>query len=252
MLVGRENDMAVIEVSHLKKSFGANDVLHDISFSVGQGDVISVIGPSGSGKSTMLRCINLLETPTDGEILFHGKDVRGKDVSLTDYRSKVTMVFQSFNLFNNMTAFRNCTIGAEKVLGLSKAEAEARAEKYLSKVGMAAYRNAKPRQLSGGQKQRVAIARALCMEPEVILFDEPTSALDPEMVGEVLAVMKSLAAEGLTMIVVTHEMAFARDVSSRVIFMDGGYIEEEGTPEEIFGNPKKERTKEFLSRYFEK
>ncbi len=252
MLAGRENDMSLIEVSHLKKSFGANDVLHDISFSVGQGDVISVIGPSGSGKSTMLRCINLLETPTGGEILFHGKDVRGKDVSLTDYRSKVTMVFQSFNLFNNMTAFRNCTIGAEKVLGLSKAEAEKRAEEYLSKVGMAAYKNAKPRQLSGGQKQRVAIARALCMEPEVILFDEPTSALDPEMVGEVLSVMKSLAADGLTMIVVTHEMAFARDVSSRVIFMDGGYIEEEGTPAEIFGNPKKERTKEFLSRYFEK
>lgn len=149
MLAGRENDMSLIEVSHLKKSFGANDVLHDISFSVNQGDVISVIGPSGSGKSTMLRCINLLETPTGGEILFHGKDVRGKDVSLTDYRSKVTMVFQSFNLFNNMTAFRNCTIGAEKVLGLSKAEAEARAEKYLSKVGMAAYKNAKPRQLSG-------------------------------------------------------------------------------------------------------
>lgn len=244
--------MAVIEVSHLKKSFGGNDVLHDISFSVNQGDVISVIGPSGSGKSTMLRCINLLETPTDGEILFHGEDVRGNGISLTEYRSKVTMVFQNFNLFNNMTAFRNCTIGAEKVLGLSKAEAEERAERYLSKVGMAAYKNAKPRQLSGGQKQRVAIARALCMEPEVILFDEPTSALDPEMVGEVLAVMKSLAAEGLTMIVVTHEMAFARDVSSRVIFMDGGYIEEEGTPEEIFGNPKKERTKEFLSRYFEK
>ena len=244
--------MAVIEVSQLKKSFGENDVLHDISFSVNQGDVISVIGPSGSGKSTMLRCINLLETPTDGEILFHGEDVRGNGISLTEYRSKVTMVFQNFNLFNNMTAFRNCTIGAEKVLGLSKAEAEERAERYLSKVGMAAYKNAKPRQLSGGQKQRVAIARALCMEPEVILFDEPTSALDPEMVGEVLAVMKSLAAEGLTMIVVTHEMAFARDVSSRVIFMDGGYIEEEGTPEEIFGNPKKERTKEFLSRYFEK
>ena len=244
--------MAVIEVSHLKKSFGGNDVLHDISFSVNQGDVIRVIGPSGSGKSTMLRCINLLETPTDGEILFHGEDVRGNGISLTEYRSKVTMVFQNFNLFNNMTAFRNCTIGAEKVLGLSKAEAEERAERYLSKVGMAAYKNAKPRQLSGGQKQRVAIARALCMEPEVILFDEPTSALDPEMVGEVLAVMKSLAAEGLTMIVVTHEMAFARDVSSRVIFMDGGYIEEEGTPEEIFGNPKKERTKEFLSRYFEK
>ena len=185
----------VIEVSHLKKSFGANDVLHDISFSVNQGDVISVIGSSGSGKSTMLRCINLLETPTEGNIFFHGEDIQGREISLTKYRSKVTMVFQNFNLFNNMTAFRNCTIGAEKVLGISKEEAEERAEKYLSKVGMAAYKNAKPRQLSGGQKQRVAIARALCMEPEVILFDEPTSALDPEMVGEVLSVMKSLAAD---------------------------------------------------------
>ncbi len=241
---------SIIEVSHLKKSFGANDVLHDISFSVNQGDVISVIGSSGSGKSTMLRCINLLETPTEGNIFFHGEDIQGRDISLTKYRSKVTMVFQNFNLFNNMTAFRNCTIGAEKVLGISKEEAEERAEKYLSKVGMAAYKNAKPRQLSGGQKQRVAIARALCMEPEVILFDEPTSALDPEMVGEVLSVMKSLAAEGLTMIIVTHEMAFARYISSRVIFMDRGYIEEEGAPADIFGNPQKQRTKEFLSRYF--
>ena len=243
--------MSLIEVSHLKKSFGANDVLHDINFSVEPGDVISVIGSSGSGKSTMLRCINLLEKPTGGSVSFHGKDISEKGVSLAEYRSKVIMVFQSFNLFNNMSVLKNCTVGVQKVLKLSKSEAEARAEKYLSKVGMSAYQNAKPRQLSGGQKQRVAIARALCMEPEVILFDEPTSALDPEMVGEVLAVMKSLAKDGLTMIVVTHEMAFARDVSKKVIFMDGGYIEEEGTPEQIFGAPEKARTKEFLSRYFE-
>ena len=242
--------MSVIEVSHLKKSFGENDVLHDISFSVESGDVISVIGSSGSGKSTMLRCINLLETPTDGSILFHGEEINKKGFPLTEYRSKVIMVFQSFNLFNNMSVLKNCTVGVQKVLKLSKTEAEERAEKYLSKVGMSAYKNAKPRQLSGGQKQRVAIARALCMEPEVILFDEPTSALDPEMVGEVLSVMKSLAAEGLTMIVVTHEMAFARDVSNKVIFMDGGYIEEEGAPEKIFGSPEKHRTQEFLARYF--
>lgn len=243
--------MSLIEISHLKKSFGANDVLHDINFSVEPGDVISVIGSSGSGKSTMLRCINLLEKPTGGSVSFHGKDISEKGVSLAEYRSKVIMVFQSFNLFNNMSVLKNCTVGVQKVLKLSRSEAEARAEKYLSKVGMSAYKNAKPRQLSGGQKQRVAIARALCMEPEVILFDEPTSALDPEMVGEVLAVMKSLAKDGLTMIVVTHEMAFARDVSKKVIFMDGGYIEEEGSPEQIFGAPEKARTKEFLSRYFE-
>lgn len=243
--------MSIIEVSHLKKFFGENEVLHDISFSVNQGDVISVIGSSGSGKSTMLRCINLLETPTDGDILFHGKSILEKEVKLTEYRSKVTMVFQNFNLFNNMTVLGNCTVGTRRVLGLSKEEAEQRAEKYLSKVGMLAYKNAKPSQISGGQKQRVAIARALCMEPEVILFDEPTSALDPEMVGEVLNVMKNLASDGLTMIVVTHEMAFARDVSNKVIFMDKGYIEEEGSPDIIFNSPKKERTKEFLSRYFE-
>lgn len=242
--------MSVIEVSHLKKSFGEHDVLHDISLSVNQGDVISVIGSSGSGKSTMLRCINLLETPTDGKIFFHGEDIQGNAISLTDYRAKVTMVFQSFNLFNNLNVLKNCTVGTRRVLGLSKEEAEARAEEYLAKVDMSAYKNAKPRQLSGGQKQRVAIARALCMHPEVILFDEPTSALDPEMVGEVLAVMKNLAASGLTMIVVTHEMAFARDVSSRVVFMDGGYIAEQGTPEEIFSHPKEARTREFLSRYF--
>lgn len=242
--------MAVIEVSHLKKNFGENAVLKDISFSVEKGDVISIIGSSGSGKSTMLRCINLLENPSDGRILFHGTEVRAGGIPLTDYRAKVSMVFQSFNLFNNMDVLKNCTLGTRKVLGLSREQAEERAEKYLARVGMDAYLYAKPRQLSGGQKQRVAIARALCMEPEVILFDEPTSALDPEMVGEVLSVMKSLAAEGLTMLVVTHEMAFARDVSNRVLFMDGGRIEEDGTPEQIFGNPQKERTKAFLTRFF--
>ena len=242
--------MALIDIQHLKKSFGEREILHDISLSVNPGDVISVIGSSGSGKSTMLRCINLLEKPTGGEIFFHGENIQSGILPLTDYRAKVTMVFQNFNLFGNMNVWRNCTVGVEKVLKLPRAEAERRAALYLSKVGMAEYREALPRHLSGGQKQRVAIARALCMQPEVILFDEPTSALDPEMVGEVLSVMKSLAAEGLTMIVVTHEMAFARDISNRVVFMDGGYIEEEGTPDELFSHPKKERTKEFLSRFF--
>lgn len=243
--------MNIIEVSHLKKFFGSNEVLHDISFSVKKGDVISVIGSSGSGKSTMLRCINQLETLTDGDILFHGKSILDPATKLTQYRAKVTMVFQSFNLFNNLSVLDNCTIGMRRVLHLPRQEAEARAEKYLQKVGMLAYKNARPSQISGGQKQRVAIARALCMEPEVILFDEPTSALDPEMVGEVLSVMKALAAEGLTMIVVTHEMAFAKDVSNHVIFMDKGYIEEQGSPEELFEHPKMPRTKEFLSRYRE-
>lgn len=240
--------MAVIELSHLKKHFGTNEVLHDISFKVDQGDVISVIGPSGSGKSTMLRCINLLENPTGGDILFHDKSIFSKEIKVNEYRAKVGMVFQSFNLFENMSVLSNCTIGARKVLKLSKAEAEKNAEEYLSKVGMAAFINAKPRQLSGGQKQRVAIARSLCMKPEVLLFDEPTSALDPEMVGEVLSVMKALAAEGLTMIVVTHEMAFAKDVSDRIIFMDGGVVIEEEAPDEFFGNPKSERARAFLSR----
>ena len=241
--------MSLIEISHLKKFFGENEVLHDISFSVNQGDVISVIGLSGSGKSTMLRCINMLETPTGGDILFHEKSIFSRDIKITDYRSKVNMVFQSFNLFENMSVLENCTAGPRHVLHIPKAEAEKRAMEYLSKVGMAAYIHAKPKQLSGGQKQRVAIARSLCMKPEVILFDEPTSALDPQMVGEVLEVMRSLASDGLTMIVVTHEMTFARDVSNRVIFMDNGYIEEDGTPDVIFNNPKKKRTKEFLSRF---
>lgn len=244
--------MSVIELSHLGKSFGDHAVLHDISFSVQKGDVISIIGSSGSGKSTALRCINLLEKPSSGQIFFHGKDITAGEVPLGAYRAKVTMVFQNFNLFNHMSVLSNCTEAPRRVLKISKEEAETRAEKYLAQVGMSAFKNARPRQLSGGQKQRVAIARALCMEPEVILFDEPTSALDPEMVGEVLAVMQSLAGEGMTMIVVTHEMAFARDVSHRVLFMDGGYIAEEGTPAEIFENPKEPRTRAFLSRYFAK
>lgn len=240
---------SVIDILHLQKQFGDNVVLKDINLSVKKGETVSVIGSSGSGKSTMLRCINLLETPTSGEILFHGQNVQSKDVKLTGYRAKVVMVFQSFNLFNNMTALENCIIGQVSVLKKDRAEAKETAMKYLEKVGMLPYINAKPRQLSGGQKQRVAIARALAMEPEVLLFDEPTSALDPEMVGEVLNVMKDLAGDGRTMIVVTHEMAFARDVSDRVIYMNDGVICEEGAPHEIFNNPKKAETREFLSRF---
>lgn len=239
----------VIELVHLKKDFGDHNVLKDIHLSVKKGETVSVIGASGSGKSTMLRCVNLLETPTDGEILFHGKDIRSKDVNIPKYRAKVVMVFQSFNLFNNMTALDNCIIGQVSVLKKDKRTAKETAMKYLEKVGMTPFINAKPSQLSGGQKQRVAIARALAMEPEVLLFDEPTSALDPEMVGEVLSVMKSLADDGMTMIVVTHEMAFAKDVSNRVIYMNNGVICEEGTPEDIFVNPKRQETKDFLSRY---
>lgn len=241
-------DTPVLEVRNLQKSFGDHAVLKDISFRVNKGDVISVIGPSGSGKSTMLRCINLLEKPSGGQILYHGTDITDKSVKITEYRAKAGMVFQSFNLFNNMTALQNCVKPQTVVLKRDKAEAKKIALGYLDKVGMSAYINAKPSQLSGGQKQRVAIARALSMNPEIILFDEPTSALDPEMVGEVLEVMRDLAKSGLTMIVVTHEMGFARDVSGRVIFMDGGVIVEEGTPAEIFGAPIMRRTQDFLSR----
>ena len=226
-------------------------MLRDINLTVKKGEVISIIGSSGSGKSTMLRCVNLLETPTDGRILFEGKDIADKSMKLSQYRAKVVMVFQQFNLFNNMTALANCVRPQMIVLKRSRTEAEAEAKKYLEMVGMSAYLNARPAQLSGGQKQRIAIARALSMNPDAILFDEPTSALDPEMVGEVLSVMKKLAESGLTMLVVTHEMGFARDVSSRVIFMDGGVIVEDGTPAEVFGNPKVPRTREFLSRYIE-
>ncbi len=239
----------ILKIEHLEKKFGNNVVLRDISFSVNKGDVISVIGPSGSGKSTMLRCINLLEEPTGGHILFEDKDIMHKEMNLSNYRARVSMVFQQFNLFNNMNVLANCVSPQVTVLKRNRKEAERIAKGYLEKVGMAAYINARPAQLSGGQKQRVAIARALSMNPDIILFDEPTSALDPEMVGEVLDVMKSLAESGLTMIVVTHEMAFARDVSDRVIFMDGGFILEDSTPEELFEHPREARTKEFLSRY---
>ena len=239
----------IIEVRHLSKSFGSHEVLRDIDFSVDKGDVISIIGASGSGKSTLLRCVNLLETPSSGEILYHGKNVAGKGVNAPEYRSHVGMVFQSFNLFNNMTVLENCMVGQIKVLKKSKEEAREAALYYLQKVGMAPYINARPRQISGGQKQRVAIARALAMNPEVLLFDEPTSALDPEMVGEVLQVMQQLAQEGMTMLVVTHEMAFARDVSSRVVYMNQGVICEQGSPAEIFGNPQKQETKDFLARF---
>ena len=239
----------ILEVKHLSKSFGAHVVLKDIDFTVSSGDVTSIIGASGSGKSTLLRCINLLETPTSGVISFHGTDITAHGFSATAYRSKVGMVFQSFNLFNNMTVLENCMVGQTKVLKKSKEEARANAIKYLEQVGMAPYINARPRQISGGQKQRVAIARALAMEPEVLLFDEPTSALDPEMVGEVLAVMRDLAKAGMTMLVVTHEMAFARDVSNHVVFMADGVICEQGSPEQLFGHPQQARTKEFLTRF---
>ena len=239
----------ILQVNHLSKSFGSNLVLKDIDFTVEKGDVISIIGASGSGKSTLLRCINLLETPSSGEILYHGKNVVGRGVNPTEYRSHVGMVFQSFNLFNNMTVLENCMVGQTKVLKRNKEEARQHAMKYLEEVGMAPYINARPRQISGGQKQRVAIARAMAMDPEVLLFDEPTSALDPEMVGEVLTVMQRLAEEGMTMLVVTHEMAFARDVSTRVVYMNQGVICEDGSPEELFGNPQKQETRDFLSRF---
>ncbi len=238
----------ILEVKHLSKTFGENEILKDINFTVKKGEVISVIGSSGSGKSTMLRCLNLLETPTSGEILYHGNSITDKKFDVRRYRAEVGMVFQSFNLFDNMSALKNCCIGQIKVLKRTKKQAEEIALQYLDKVGMTQYINARPSQLSGGQKQRVAIARALAMDPEIILFDEPTSALDPEMVGEVLSVMTALAKSGLTMVVVTHEMSFARDVSDRVVFMDGGIILEEGTPQQIFTNPNNQRTRQFLSR----
>ena len=228
----------ILEVKHLGKAFGSNQVLRDIDFSVSPGDVTCIIGPSGSGKSTLLRCLNMLETPSTGEINYHGTDITSKNVNVPEYRSKVGMVFQNFNLFNNMTALKNCTVGQVKVLKKSKEEAEKKALELLERVGLA-----------GGQKQRVAIARALAMEPEILLFDEPTSALDPQMVGEVLEVMRDLAHDGLTMIIVTHEMAFARDVSKRVIFMANGVIVEDRPPKELFENPKDPLTKDFLSRF---
>ena len=241
---------AILEIKHLKKSYGQNEVLKDISLTVHKGEVISIIGSSGSGKSTFLRSINLLETPTDGQILYHGQNVLEKGYDLTQYREKLGMVFQSFNLFENLNVLENTIVAQTTVLKRERTEAEKIAKENLKKVGMGErYWQAKPKQLSGGQKQRVAIARALSMNPDAILFDEPTSALDPEMVGEVLKIMQDLAQEGLTMIVVTHEMEFARDVSHRVIFMDKGVIAEEGNPEDLFTNPKEDRTKEFLQRY---
>ena len=239
----------ILSVNHLSKAFGSNQVLRDIDFSVEKGDVISIIGASGSGKSTLLRCINLLETPSSGEIIYRGQNVTGRGVNAAAYRAHVGMVFQSFNLFNNMTVLENCVVGQVKVLKKDKEEARKHAMYYLEKVGMAPYIKAKPRQISGGQKQRVAIARAMAMDPEILLFDEPTSALDPEMVGEVLNVMKALADEGMTMLVVTHEMAFAKDVSRRVVYMNQGLICEEGSPEELFGAPQRQETRDFLSRF---
>ena len=239
----------VLQVQHLSKSFGSHEILRDIDFSVHAGDVTSIIGASGSGKSTLLRCINLLETPSDGHILFHGQDMAGRHTNAAAYRAKVGIVFQSFNLFNNMTVLQNCMVGQIKVIKKKPDEAREMALRYLRQVGMAPYINARPQQLSGGQKQRVAIARALAMQPEILLFDEPTSALDPEMVGEVLSVMRQLAKEGMTMLVVTHEMAFARDISTHVVYMNGGVICEEGTPQQIFNNPQKAETRDFLARF---
>ncbi len=242
----------IIQIKNIRKDFGKRTVLKDINFDVHEGEVVSIIGSSGSGKSTLLRCINLLEKPTSGEIRFHDDDVVLGKIPLVKLREKVGMVFQQFNLFNNLSVLENCIIGQMKVLKKSRSEAEKTAKDLLTKVGMEKFINAKPNQISGGQKQRVAIARALAMKPEVLLFDEPTSALDPEMVGEVLKVMKELAKSGLTMIVVTHEMSFAHDVSTRVVFMDQGIIVEDDKPEIIFDKPRHERTREFLSRMLNK
>ena len=239
----------ILKIQHLSKKFGSHEVLRDIDFTVRKGDVTSIIGASGSGKSTLLRCINLLETPTSGEIWFHDKNITAGEEKATSYRAKVGMVFQSFNLFENMNVLKNCMTGQVKVLKRPEEMAKVNAMKYLEHVGMAEYINAKPRQLSGGQKQRVAIARALAMDPEVLLFDEPTSALDPEMVGEVLDVMGALAKEGMTMLVVTHEMAFAGEVSSQIVYMNDGVICEQGTPEEVLQNPQRQETKDFLKRF---
>lgn len=242
----------IIEIKNLQKSFGEHDVLKGIDLDVRRGEVVSIIGASGSGKSTMLRCLNLLETPSSGDILYMGESILDKKFDIAKYRAKVGMVFQQFNLFNNMSVLENCVLGQMKVLKRGREEAEKTASKYLNRVGMGAFIKARPAQLSGGQKQRVAIARALAMNPDVLLFDEPTSALDPEMVGEVLSVMKTLAKTGLTMLVVTHEMQFAKDVSTRVIFMDKGVVAEDASPDVIFDNPRNPRTREFLYRVLNK
>lgn len=244
----KDNEI-ILNVQHLQKAYGEHQVLKDISFEVHKGEVMTVIGPSGGGKSTMLRCINLLEDPTGGEILFHDQNILDENYNIPHYRSKVGMVFQQFELFENKNVLQNCMIGQELVLKRSKEEAKKIALENLKTVGMAPYVDAKPRQLSGGQKQRVAIARAISMNPEILLFDEPTSALDPEMVGEVLETMKKLAKTGLTMIVVTHEMAFAKEVSDQVLFMSDGYVAEQGSPDEIFNHPQNEKTQKFLANF---
>lgn len=242
------NSETLIKVENLQKSFGDIHVLKGIDNEIKKGEVVVVIGPSGSGKSTFLRCLNLLEKPTGGKILFEGVDITDKKTDINLHRQKMGMVFQQFNLFPHMTILKNMTLAPIKIKKMPKAEAEAQAMKLLERVGLADRANAYPNQLSGGQKQRVAIVRALCMNPDVMLFDEPTSALDPEMVGEVLEVMKELAEDGMTMVCVTHEMGFAREVSNRVLFIDNGIIEEEGTPEQIFSEPKSPRLKDFLSK----
>lgn len=239
----------IIELQHLKKSYNGVEVLKDINFTISKGEVLSIIGSSGSGKSTMLRCINLLEKPTGGDILYHGESILSSKFNQNKFRSKVGMVFQQFYLFENMSVMDNCTVAQIKVLNRDKESAVKEAKKYLELVGMIEHAHKKPSMLSGGQKQRVAIARALCMNPEVLLFDEPTSALDPEMVNDVLQVMSKLAETGMTMVVVTHEMQFARDVSTRVCFMNEGYIIEDTDPKTMFTNPKHERVKEFLKNY---
>ncbi len=241
-------DNVKIHVEHLKKSFGRLEVLKDVSADIREGEVVVIIGPSGSGKSTFLRCLNLLELPTGGSIKFDGADITDKNCNINLHRQKMGMVFQHFNLFPHMTLLKNMTLAPVKLLKKSRQEAEQKAMELLSRVGLADRAEAYPSQLSGGQKQRVAIVRALAMEPDVMLFDEPTSALDPEMVGEVLEVMKELAGSGMTMVVVTHEMGFAREVADRVLFMDGGTLVEEGTPEAIFGNPQSPRLQDFLAK----
>ncbi|MDD6905969.1 MAG: amino acid ABC transporter ATP-binding protein [Finegoldia magna] len=239
----------IIELQHLKKSYDGVEVLKDINFTISKGEVLSIIGSSGSGKSTMLRCINLLEKPTGGDIFYHGESILSSKFNQNKFRSKVGMVFQQFYLFENMSVMDNCTVAQIKVLNRDKESAVKESKKYLELVGMIDHAHKKPSMLSGGQKQRVAIARALCMNPEVLLFDEPTSALDPEMVNDVLQVMSKLAETGMTMVVVTHEMQFARDVSTRVCFMNEGYIIEDTDPKTMFTNPKHERVKEFLKNY---
>ncbi|AWI12998.1 amino acid ABC transporter ATP-binding protein [Caldibacillus thermoamylovorans] len=240
--------MEKISVKNLKKNFGDLEVLKSISLDVHEGEVICIIGPSGSGKSTFLRCLNLLEEVTEGEVIVHGVNLTDKNIDINKVRENIGMVFQHFNLFPHLTVLENITLAPVELKKATKEEAKEAALKLLERVGLKDKAEVKPDQLSGGQKQRVAIARALAMKPDIMLFDEPTSALDPEMVGEVLAVMKQLAEEGMTMVIVTHEMGFAREVADRVIFMDGGYIVEQGTPEEIFGNPQNERTRDFLNK----